>query len=162
MLAVALALRLHTDPHWHKIAVNVLLCSRDLEVLLSHLYTARDSSAFPDETSFDSPNLHSQHIHIRHYVIDHSLRDLCRYVVFAYARQHVPQESKKPWVPFSHELPPPCESLAHICIATPVWCLHHHGYVAHQHVELSDESRRRRLFCNRQFQLVPLFHGSEL
>ena len=33
--------------HWHKIAVNVLLCSRDLEVLLSHLCTARSSCAFP-------------------------------------------------------------------------------------------------------------------
>ena len=54
MLALVHALRLHTDLHWHKIAINVLLCSRELEVLLSHLYTARDSCAFPDETSFDS------------------------------------------------------------------------------------------------------------
>ena len=105
LLALALALRLHTDLHWHIIAVDVLLCSRDLEVLLSHLYTARDSCAFLDETSFDSLVLHSQHIHIRHDVIDQSLSYLCRYVVFAFARQHVPQESNKPWVPFSHELP---------------------------------------------------------
>ena len=49
MLASVLALRLYTDLHWHEIAVNVLLCSRDLEVLLSHLYTARDSCAFLDE-----------------------------------------------------------------------------------------------------------------
>ena len=145
MLAFALALRLHTDLHWHKIAVSALLCSRDLEVLLSYLYTARDSCAFTDETSFDSLVLHSQHIHIRHDVIDRSLSYLCRYVVFAFARQHVPQESNTPWVPFSHELPPPCEFLVHTCIATPVQCLHHHEYVVHQHAELSDESRRRRL-----------------
>ena len=146
-LLLPFALRLHTDLHWHKIAVNALLCSRDLEVLLSHLYTARDSCAFPDGTSFDSLVLHSQHIHIRHDFIDHSLSYLCRYVVFASATQHIPQESKKPWVPFPHELPPPCESLVHTCIVTPVQCLHHHEYVVHQHAELSDESRRRRLFC---------------
>ena len=63
MLAFALALRLHTDLHWHKIAVNVLLCSRDLEDFLSHLYTARDSCAFPDETSFNSP-VPSAHSHL--------------------------------------------------------------------------------------------------
>ena len=74
MLALVHALRLHTDLHWHKIAVNVLLCSRDLEDFLSHLYTARDSCAFPDETSFNSPIFHPQHTHICHDVVDHSLR----------------------------------------------------------------------------------------
>ena len=92
---------------------------------------------------------------------------LCQHVVFAFARQHVPHESNEPWVPLSHELPPPCESLVHTCIATPVQCLHHHEYVVHQHAELSDESLRdescrRRLLCNRQVQLVPLVHSSEI
>ena len=34
VFALALALRLHTDLHWHKIAVSVLLCSRGLEDFL--------------------------------------------------------------------------------------------------------------------------------
>ena len=88
--------------------------------------------------------------------------ELCRYVVFASARQHVPQESNKPWLPFSHELPSPCEHLAHTCIATPVQCLHHHEYVVHLRAERSVESRCRRFFCRRGFQPVPLVHGSEI
>ena len=67
-------LRLHTDLHWHKIAVSVLLYSRDLEDFLSHLYPARDSCAFPEEARHDSPVLHPQHIHTCHDVVDHSLR----------------------------------------------------------------------------------------
>ena len=37
VFTLAFALRLHTDLRWHRIAVSVLLCSRDLEDFLSHL-----------------------------------------------------------------------------------------------------------------------------
>ena len=63
-------LRLHTD--LLKITVSVLLCSRDLEDFLSHLYPAHNPYAFPDETSLDSPVLHPQHSQICHDVVDQS------------------------------------------------------------------------------------------
>ena len=91
-----------------------------------------------------------------------SLHQLCRYVVFTSARQHVPQESNKLCLPFSHELPPSCESLVHTCIATSVQCLRHHEYKVHLRAERRVGSRCRRFFCRRWFQLVPLVHGSEI
>ena len=72
------------------------------------------------------------------------------------------RSSNKPWLPFSHELPSPCELLTHTCVATPVQCLHNHEYVVHLRAERPVESRCRRFFCRRQFQLVPLVQGSEI
>ena len=77
--------------------------------------------------------------------------------VFASTTQHVPQESNKPWLPFSHELPPFCKFLSHTCIADT--CSED---VVHQRAERPVESRCRRFFWRRQFQLVPLVHGSEI
>ena len=61
--ALALALRMRTDLHWHKPSVSVLLCSRDLEGFLSHLYPVCDPCAVPDEVRFDPHVLHPQHRH---------------------------------------------------------------------------------------------------
>ena len=62
-LALALALRICSGLHWRWSTVDVMLCSRDLENLLSHLIPACDSDAVPDEVLFDSHVLHSQHRH---------------------------------------------------------------------------------------------------
>ena len=64
VFALVLALRLHTDLLWHKIAVSVLSSSRDLEDFLSHLYPARDPCVFTDEARLDSPILHPHRIHM--------------------------------------------------------------------------------------------------
>ena len=59
VFALALALRMRTDLQWHRIAVSVLLCSRDLEDVLSRLCPARDPRAVLDEVRFDPSSIPS-------------------------------------------------------------------------------------------------------
>ena len=163
VFALALALRMRTDLHWHRIAVSVLF--HDLEDVLSRLCPARDPRAVPDEVRFDPHVLHPQHCHTSLGVIANSFRwltlvQLCRYAVFELV-QHVAQESTKSWLPFHHELSPCCESLVHTCIVTLVQCLCHE-YVVHLRAERRVESRCRRIFCRRRLQLMQLIRGSEV
>ena len=62
-LPLALALRIRSELHWQWLTVDVPLCSRDLENLLSHLAPACDPDAVPDEVLFASHVLHPQHRH---------------------------------------------------------------------------------------------------
>ena len=54
LFALTFALRIRSELHWHWLTVDVLLCSRDLENLLSLLISACDPDAVPDEVSIPS------------------------------------------------------------------------------------------------------------
>ena len=71
VLALAFAPQTHTG---HKLAVIVLLCSRDLEDFLSHLCPARDPCAVLDEVRFDPHVLHPQHCRTSLGVVANSFR----------------------------------------------------------------------------------------
>ena len=68
------ALRIRAELHRHWLTVDVLLCSRDLENLFSHLCPACDPDAVPDEVLFDSHVLHPQD---RHAYLDVVVYGLC-------------------------------------------------------------------------------------
>ena len=78
LFALAFALRVRSELPWHRLTVGVLLCSRDIENLLSHLIPACDSDAVQDEMLFNSHVLHSQH---RHSYLDVVVYGLCGLVL---------------------------------------------------------------------------------
>ena len=154
MLAFALALRLHTDLHWHKIIVNALLCSRDLKLAIPMLFQLKQASTRSSSILSTFTSVMMSSITVSGYCVGTSSLRLQDNTFLG-----------SPTNLGSHSLTNclfPANPSFTTCTATPVQCLHHHEYVLHQHADLSDESRRRRLFCNRQFQLVPLVHGSEI
>ena len=158
LFALAFALRVHSELHWHWLTVDVLLCSRDLENLLLHLIPACDSDAVPDEVLFHSHVLHPQH---RHSYLDVVVYGLCglvlvvvygslercqlgRNVVSESVHQHVHQESHIPrptfGFSFHHELPPGLEPFVHTGIVTLVQrgsCSRHHQNVVHLFAEFA-------------------------
>ena len=136
VFALAYARRIRSELDWHRLTVDVLLCSRDLEDLRSHLIPDCDSDAVPDEVRFDSHVLQSQHCHayldvvyglcgLVLVVVHGSLeRQLGWNVVSESVPQHVHQESHIPrpklGFPLHHELLPGLEPLVHAGIVTLV------------------------------------------
>ena len=108
---LAFAVRLHTDLHWHKIAVSALFCSRDLEDFLSHcvqlaipvLSQMRQASTRPSSIL----NTITSALMLSITVSDDRLScgesfihwQLCRNVDFASAKQHVPQSVQQTFAP---------------------------------------------------------------
>ena len=132
--------------------VDALLCSRDLENLLSHLIPACDPDAVPVEVLFHLHVLHPQHRHSCFDVVVYGLRGLVLVVVHGSlerrqlgwnvvsesVHQHVHRESHTPrpklGLPLHHELPPSHEPLVHAGIVTLVQrgsCGCHHQNVVH-------------------------------
>ena len=167
VFALAFPLRMYTDLYW-----QVHLCSRDLDDFLSHLCPARDPCAVPDEVRFDPHVLHTslgvlvgsfRRLTLKYETFERC--QLCRYVVCESVRQHVHQKSNKLWLPFHHELSPGLEPFFHACIVALVQCWScrcHHEYVVHLCAEATRLTAGRRVESRHRFQLIPLFHGSEV